>query len=372
MSSDTIDLPQIDDYRSLFLNDTPMMDVRAPVEFEQGAFPHTENLPLMNDEERRDVGIRYKENGQDAAIELGHELVQGKVKEARVDRWAEFFQQHPEGILYCFRGGMRSKISQQWIYERTGIVYPRVKGGYKAMRRFLIDEMEASIERLQPVILGGQTGVGKTRFLQKIANTIDLEGIYHHRGSVFGNHVTPQPTQIDIENNLSIAMLKYLHHGHHQVLLEDESANIGRRHLPRSLYEKMQQSPLVMLQADLEERIAISFQEYIDDDLAEFQAFYGEEQGFRLWAQRLEENIDKIKKRLGGVRHKTLKDLLAAAVEQHRSGNSEVHREWIRVLLEEYYDPMYAHQLEKKRERIVFRGTVEEVTEYLGETYQIR
>jgi tRNA 2-selenouridine synthase len=371
MSSQTIELPQIDDYRSLFLNDTPMMDVRAPVEFEQGAFPVTENLPLMNDEERKDIGTCYTHHGQDEAIKLGHELVQGKVKEGRVDRWEEFFTQHPHGVLYCFRGGLRSKISQQWIYERTGIAYPRVKGGYKAMRRFLIDEMEASIERIRPVILGGQTGAGKTRFLHKIQNKIDLEGLYNHRGSVFGYHVTPQPTQIDIENNLSIALLKYLHQGLTQVLLEDESANIGPRSLPQSLYAKMQQSPLVMLQSSLEERIDITFQEYIVDDLAEHQSFYGEEQGFRLWAERLENNIDKIQRRLGGVRHKRLRELLASAIELHKSGDTELHREWIKVLLVEYYDPMYTHQLGKKRDRIVFQGRESEALKFLADKYQI-
>ena len=51
------------------------MDVRAPVEFAKGAFPRSVNLPLMSDEERHLVGIRYKESGQDSAIELGAELL---------------------------------------------------------------------------------------------------------------------------------------------------------------------------------------------------------------------------------------------------------------------------------------------------------
>ena len=38
-----------DDYRAIFLNDVPMMDVRAPVEFAKGAFPGVINLPLMDD-----------------------------------------------------------------------------------------------------------------------------------------------------------------------------------------------------------------------------------------------------------------------------------------------------------------------------------
>ena len=371
MPSETVELPQIDDYRSLFLNDTPLLDVRAPVEFDQGAFPFTENHPLMNDQERADVGTCYTHHGQDEAIRLGHELVQGKVKAERVEHWEDFFTQHPHGVLYCFRGGLRSKISQQWIYERTGVIYPRVKGGYKAMRRFLIDELEASTQRIQPIILGGQTGTGKTLLLNKIKQKIDLEGIYHHRGSVFGKHVTEQPTQINIENTLSIELLKTLHQSHTQILLEDESENIGPRSVPKSLYEKMQQSPVILLEAGIDERIDITFQEYIVDDLAEHQSFYGEEQGFRLWAEQLLGSIDKIQRRLGGVRHKTLKSLLDNAIQQQKSGDTELHKEWIKVLLVEYYDPMYDYQLNKKQDRVVFQGRENEALEYLGKEYQI-
>ena len=57
------------DYRQLFLADTPMMDVRAPVEFAAGAFPGTVSLPLMTDEERAKVGTCYKQAGQAAALE---------------------------------------------------------------------------------------------------------------------------------------------------------------------------------------------------------------------------------------------------------------------------------------------------------------
>ena len=216
-----IELPQLDDFRSLFLNNTQLLDVRAPVEFNQGAFPLTKNIPLINNQERTDIGIRYKNAGQDEAIRLGHELVQGKIKDERVEQWTHFVKQNPEGVLYCFRGGMRSKISQQWIYEKTGIVYPRVKGGYKAMRRFLIEQLEESSQRISPVILSGRTGIGKTLFLNKITQKIDLEGLYHHRGSVFGKHVTPQPSQIDIENNLSIELLKHLQQEHTKIILED-------------------------------------------------------------------------------------------------------------------------------------------------------
>lgn len=368
----TLDLPQTDDLRSLFLNDTPLLDVRAPVEFIQGAFPFAENFPLMDDQEREDIGIRYKEMGQDEAIKLGHNLVQGSVKAGKIDHWENFFQQHPDGILYCFRGGMRSKISQQWIYERTGKIFPRVKGGYKAMRRFLIDELENSSNVIKPIMLGGRTGIGKTVLLKKINQQIDLEGLFHHRGSVFGKHVTPQPAQIDIENKLSIELLKHIHKQHIHLVLEDEGANIGSRRIPEALFDIMQQSPLIQLEASVDDRINITFEEYIIEALAEHQNFYGDDAGFTKWAEQLEASIDKIQRRLGGVRHKELKALLSHAIQQHQINNNlQSHKDWIRVLLVDYYDPMYDYQFSKKEHRVIFKGSQDDILSFLKTDYQL-
>ena len=57
-----------DQYDSLLLSETPMIDLRAPVEFAKGAFTGSVSLPLMTDQERELIGTRYKEQGQDAAI----------------------------------------------------------------------------------------------------------------------------------------------------------------------------------------------------------------------------------------------------------------------------------------------------------------
>ena len=367
-----MDLPQTDDYRFLLLNDTALLDVRAPVEFNQGAFPFAKNFPLLNDQEREEIGIRYKGLGQDEAIKLGYKLVQGETKSKRVNHWQNFFKQYPHGVLYCFRGGMRSKISQQWIYEKTGIIYPRVKGGYKAMRRFLIDELEASAQQINPIILGGRTGIGKTLLLKKLKQQIDLEGIFHHRGSVFGKHATPQPSQIDIENKLSIELLKQRNKKYKQLVFEDEGTNIGSRGIPDVLFNKMKQSPIVLLEASIKERINITYQEYIVESLAEHQAHYGKEPGFNTWAEQLHTSIDKIQRRLGGVRYKELKTILTDAIGQQQStANAEHHKKWIKVLLVDYYDPMYDFQLGKKQDRVVFKGQQDDVLAYLKEKYQL-
>ena len=140
-------LPLETDLRALFLSQRPLLDVRAPVEFAEGAFPHASNLPLLTDEERHQVGIRYKQQGQDAAIELGYALVDAPSKAARIAAWASWARQHPEGVLYCFRGGLRSRLTQQMLAQEAGIIVPRVAGGYKAMRRFLLETMQQEATR---------------------------------------------------------------------------------------------------------------------------------------------------------------------------------------------------------------------------------
>ena len=75
------------DYRAILASDTPLIDVRAPIEFAQGAMPAAFNLPLMNDDERAAVGTCYKRQGPDAALALGHSLVNGETREARISAW---------------------------------------------------------------------------------------------------------------------------------------------------------------------------------------------------------------------------------------------------------------------------------------------
>ena len=65
----------------------PLLDVRAPVEFLAGHIPGAINLPILNDDERAQVGTLYKQKGQDAAIQLGQKLVSCVVKDQRVSAW---------------------------------------------------------------------------------------------------------------------------------------------------------------------------------------------------------------------------------------------------------------------------------------------
>jgi len=198
---------QADQFDDLLLEQRPMFDVRAPVEFNKGAFPLVLNLPLMNDDERQQIGTCYKEQGQDAAIALGHQLVNGTTKDQRVAQWHGFASRHPNAVLYCFRGGLRSKVSQQWLAE-AGIAVPYVEGGYKALRSHLIERLDQLVGNLPAFVLSGRTGTGKTEILPLFDRTIDLEGIAKHRGSSFGKYIEEQPSQINFENNLAIALMQ--------------------------------------------------------------------------------------------------------------------------------------------------------------------
>lgn len=357
----------ITDYRDIFLNDRPMMDTRAPVEFLKGAFPGVVNLPLMTDFERQRVGTCYKQQGQQAAIVLGHQLVSGATKAQRIQAWAEFAQAHPDGLLYCFRGGLRSQIVQQWLKDEAGIEYPRVGGGYKAMRTFLLGTIDQAVAQCDLVLLGGMTGTGKTEVLAQLNNGLDLEGYANHRGSSFGKRATGQPSNIDFENLLAVDVLKKRAAGIEQFVLEDESRMVGSCALPLSLYQRMQQVPMVWLEDRLERRVERILRDYVINLCAEFVEVHGDE-GFSLFGERLLASLDNIHKRLGGDRHRRLLGIMEAALaEQAASGAVDLHRAWIEGLLREYYDPMYVFQREKKGGRIEFVGEQAAVLDYLRE-----
>ena len=354
---------EVDNFQQLFQNNTPLMDVRAPIEYSRGSFPGVLNFPLMNDNERHLVGRSFKQNGQLSAIELGRQLVNGKIKNQRINDWLEFINQNPSGALYCFRGGLRSEIAQQWIFDYSGITYPRVKGGYKAMRRYLIEESSRITNSKNFIVIGGQTGCGKTLLLNKLPNSIDLEGLANHRGSAFGNNVSSQPTQIDFENSLAIKLLKKQKNSF--LLIEDEGNNIGTIYLTDSLKNKILNSNIVVLTANLDERIKLSLKTYVTEMLDNYCSV-DSNNGFENYTNYWKNSLFKIQKRLGGVRYKELLKALNNAIQKHKKSNDlSEYIPLIESLLVDYYDPMYNYQINKKKHRIIFQGESRAVFEYL-------
>lgn len=346
-------------FDELFSSNKPMIDLRSPSEFAKGAFPSSTNIPLMNDIERAKVGTEYKRNGQDAAIILGHQLVSGDSKQALIKRWTEHYQAHPDAYLYCFRGGLRSKTVQGWMAEQ-GIEIPLVEGGYKALRRYLITQLEQIVTRSKFYVVGGRTGTAKTGFIQGWQNHIDLEGLANHRGSSFGRRATEQPTVIDFENLIAIDLLKKRDRMT-TYIVEDEGVVIGRCSIPLALRETMKQSPILILEKPFSERVETILNDYVIG-LSEEYAMQYPEDGEQRYMTAMIEALGRIKKRLGGQRYKAIHELLLNALT---SMDLDQHRAWIIRLLNDYYDPMYDYQISNKESRIVCQGDENTLTEYL-------
>lgn len=353
-------LPLVDDFLSIVLENRPLLDVRAPVEFAMGAFPTSTNIAILDDEQRRLVGICYKEKGHDEAVALGRKLVNEEVQAKRVLAWKTYIQENPNAYLYCFRGGQRSGITQGWLDE-AGITVPRLKGGYKAFRHFLAEQSEEITASVKTIIIGGRTGSGKTLLLHKLSNAIDLEGLAKHRGSSFGKFVSPQPSQIDFENALYYKILQHNANQNKHLVIEHESHNIGRVYIPKPIFDNFKKGGLVILHTTLQERVEITYDEYVISALQEYAAVF-KERGKLQWYEDVSAGLDRIQKRLGSERYVKIKALLAQSFE---SGNDMEHKEWIEILLREYYDPMYDYQLKKSSLPVLFEGDVQEVLDFM-------
>lgn len=357
---------ELENFKELFLKNTPLIDVRAPIEFEKGALPNAVNLPLLNNVERAQVGTLYKAEGNEAAVKLGHQLISGKVKEDRIEQWIDFIAKNPTTVLYCFRGGLRSQITQQWLRE-SGVHRPIIVGGYKKSRQFLMEEILNFTQNQDLISLCGPTGSGKTQFLAEVRSfypSIDLEALAKHRGSAFGSFSSPQPSQIDFENQLAHAFLMLYPNTNSKpyVLIEDESRLIGRCILPDSFFMRLQQSPVIWIDEPLEQRVENIFQEYIlkspigilDADLALPQF------------AKYKKSLQSISKKLGGLRTQEVLSLLENAENQFvQTKDLNLNRQWIEKLLVYYYDPLYLKSIEKRQVKIIFKGSKSECLAYL-------
>ena len=346
------------DIKQLLTDHTPLIDVRAPDEFKRGAFPAAVNLPILDDTQRQQVGIAYKKQGPASATELGHSLVSGEIRDARIHAWRDFAANNPKAALYCFRGGQRSAIACEWL-QAAGTTVPRIAGGYKRMRQLLLNELE----QVGPVMLvSGQTGCGKTAFLTEFQRTLDLEAHAGHRGSAFGATLAGQPSQIDFENALAIGLMRLGNKA--PILMEDESRLIGRIHLPPVFQACMAKASLVVISEPVAARAAHIHDEYIVQQWAEYQQHLGQA-AFGAFRDYLLGAVDAIRRRLGNVEHGAVREQVEDALLAQQKGDLTPHLAWIEHLLAVYYDPMYSYQLGKKRDRVVFEGSRPEVAAWL-------
>lgn len=348
-------VPASEAFRLISMNGKmSFIDVRSQGEYEKAHFGNTVNIPILSNLHRHEVGLTYKIEGSEAAKALGHKLVSGDYKEQLIHQWCESIKNHPHpALIYCWRGGLRSQLAQDWVHQNGCEVF-RVDSGYKGLRH----EALKALENPAPfVILSGMTGSGKTRLIHKLRNFVDLEGLAKHRGSAFGSYFgESQPQQATFENKLAQALYQVAD----SYVLEDESPNIGRCHLPDSFYARMIPAPMVMIETPVRLRAFEIFKEYIQMPLKNGRSLCELEQSFT-------QNIERIRNKLGGLECDKIKDILHEAFKAEAMDEDDIaiHLDWIERLLSHYYDKLYQHSLSLKSRKTLYKGSWQDCLDFL-------
>lgn len=296
------------------------IDARSESEFLKGHLPGAVNVPLLNNEERKEIGTVYKKQGRSAAVKLGLALVGPKM--AELYSTYEALSKEKPLLFYCWRGGLRSLISST-LFQWSGQKVYRLNGGYKSYRNWAQEQFQKPFKY---VVLSGATGSGKTEILHMLSNEgvqmIDLEGLANHKGSAFGGLGKPaQPSTEAFENLLAEELSKLSIDK--PVVFENESRLIGTCFLPQPIWDGIQSGPIVQLEVPFETRLERLSHEYggFSNDL-------------------LMEKIHAISKKLGGQHAKS-------AIDDILNNNT---KGWITAVLV-YYDKTYAYSADKNKER---------------------
>jgi tRNA 2-selenouridine synthase len=340
-------------------NQTAVIDVRSEGEYEKAHFENTVNIPILSDAHRHDVGLTYKTEGSEAAKALGHKLVSGEYKERMIRQWCESINSHsrPPALIFCWRGGLRSRLAQDWVCQQ-GLDVIRVDSGYKGLRHEALQVIENPASF---VVLSGMTGSGKTRLIHKLSRFVDLEAIACHRGSAFGGYVgRSQPQQATFENKLAQSLYQVADN----FVLEDESPNIGRCHVPDSFYARMASASMVMIETPARERALEIFKEYIQAPFAGGMPLPDLENSFA-------RNVERIRNKLGGLECDNIKNMLSQsfqfdALNEDYTG---AYLDWIERLLTHYYDKLYIHSLSLKSRKTLFKGTWQDCLYFLTQQH---
>ncbi|ORJ54899.1 tRNA 2-selenouridine(34) synthase MnmH [Geothermobacter hydrogeniphilus] len=302
-----------------------LVDARSPAEFAAATIPGAINVPVFDDEERHRVGLCYAEEGKRQARRLGVDLVSPKIPRMIATVEEALAGGRPPVIVFCWRGGMRSRSLATFL-ELAGFPVRQLTGGHKAFRshvcRFFADEEWGRL-----LVLRGLTGVGKTRLLQKLERdgypVIDLEGLANHRGSAFGALGLPrQPSQKMFEALLWDRLRQIPTDGY--ALTEGESKHIGRVVLPERVYAALQVETSLWIEASLAYRVRVILDDYPARDQLRDQFAVP---------------IRALKERLGRERIEELLALLDAGEWEELTAR----------LMVDYYDPLYRHTRPDRR-----------------------
>jgi len=247
-----------------------IIDVRTPKEFKDDHIPGAVNMPVLNDEERHNVGATYAGDAR-SGREFGATIICRSI----ANLIEKEFMEKPRNskiLVYCWRGGLRSKslavIMKQIQFNDVKLL----KGGYKNFRTHVMSSMPTMINSYEYMVLGGSTGSGKSLILEcmreKGENVFHLEEIANHKGSVLGelgeNNTDGgayyQPSQKMFETSLWNALRKF--EPGRKIWIEKEGGKIGNKNLPKELNEKIRNSPTLYLNVNMDTRLNFLLRDY--------------------------------------------------------------------------------------------------------------
>jgi tRNA 2-selenouridine synthase len=311
-----------------------VIDARTPAEYALDHVPGAVSAPVLDDAERVQVGTLYKQVSPFEAKKLGAALVAKNVAR-HIDTLFGQKDKSWRPLVYCWRGGKRSGAMAH-ILREIGWRADTLPGGYRAYRRWVVEELSTVPEQREFVVVHGPTGSGKSRFLAALARAgaqvIDLERLAAHRGSVLGGMPgEPQPTQKWFESQL-LAELENCKPGE-PIFVEGESKKIGEIQVPEALMARMRASRCLRLQTDVETRVTLLLDEY---------------RHFLADPAALEAQLDCLNALHGRAKIAEWKALAAA-------GN---WREFVARLLAEHYDPAYERSAPRNFPRLAEAPTV--------------
>jgi tRNA 2-selenouridine synthase len=239
-----------------------VIDVRSPAEYAEDHLPGAVNLPVLSDTERARVGTIYVQQDRFLARKVGAALVArnaaAHLEDALADRDGGY-----RPLVYCWRGGQRSG-SFTGILQQIGWRADTIEGGYRSYRRLVSKALYETVFPAPIVLIDGGTGTAKTRLLGHLADqgaqSLDLEDLANHRGSVFGSMTQPQPAQKGFESLLADRVRRL--DPARPVFVEAESTRIGRINLPPALATAMKAAPAVRITAPVEARVGHLMTEY--------------------------------------------------------------------------------------------------------------
>jgi tRNA 2-selenouridine synthase len=299
------------------------IDVRSEQEYEESHIPNSINIPLFTNEERKEIGTAYKQESVDQARRLGVKYASRKMNET-FERLLELRGEHNRRLVaYCARGGYRSTFFST-AFSSIGISVLKMKGGYKAYRKHVMETLPIYNDKVEYIVVHGNTGSGKTDILkglrEKGLDVLDLEGAANHRGSLLGSIGLGEcKSQKQFESNILEQMASF-ETGY--VYVEAESRRIGKVMVPKYIHEKMRNGKHIFVRGDMDYRVGIIRKDYLAREN---------------WKEESIKALDKLEKYMAGNKVEELKQML---VKDNVDGV-------IRKLMVEYYDPMYMNKSDK-------------------------